>query len=122
MKSCLITATDLACPLDNGKLVLVGDASHPMQPKMGQGAAQAVEDAAVLGVILKDIESDSAVASRLALWEELRRPRASAIQLMSRTNPSLEGWPNVGDKDKAAKFFPNGDLPCEWKRQRDLVK
>lgn len=105
---------DTSWCIDNGKLVLVGDASHPMQPKMGQGAAQAVEDAAVLGVVLKELESKSAIASRLALWEELRKPRASAMQLMSRTNPSLEGWPNEDDRNKAAKFFPNGDLPCEW--------
>ncbi|KAF2158498.1 hypothetical protein M409DRAFT_30997 [Zasmidium cellare ATCC 36951] len=97
--------------LHSGSLVLVGDASHPMQPKMGQGAAQAVEDAAVLGAVLKGVESKSAIPSRLKLWEELRRPRASAIQLMSRTDPSHDGWPNQEDKEKAARFFPHGDLP-----------
>ncbi|KAK4498631.1 hypothetical protein PRZ48_009141 [Zasmidium cellare] len=78
---------------------------------MGQGAAQAVEDAAVLGVVLQNIRSKSDIVGRLQLWEQLRKPRASAIQLMSRTNPSIEGWPDPEDEAKAARFFPDGDLP-----------
>jgi salicylate hydroxylase/6-hydroxynicotinate 3-monooxygenase len=32
----------------DGNVVLMGDAAHPMMPHMGQGAAMALEDAAVL--------------------------------------------------------------------------
>lgn len=31
-------------------MTLLGDAAHPMKPNIGQGAAQALEDAVVLGI------------------------------------------------------------------------
>jgi 2-polyprenyl-6-methoxyphenol hydroxylase-like FAD-dependent oxidoreductase len=34
--------------LHNGPVLLVGDAAHPMTPDLGQGACQAIEDAALL--------------------------------------------------------------------------
>ncbi len=34
--------------LHRGKIVLLGDAAHPMTPNLGQGACQAIEDAVVL--------------------------------------------------------------------------
>jgi len=36
-----------------GKLVLVGDAAHALQPSSGQGACQALEDAETLALLLK---------------------------------------------------------------------
>lgn len=36
-----------------GKLILLGDAAHPMTPNLGQGGCQAVEDAVVLGHLLR---------------------------------------------------------------------
>ncbi|CAF4470172.1 unnamed protein product, partial [Rotaria sp. Silwood2] len=39
------------------KVALMGDAAHPMLPYVGQGAAQAVEDGAVLGACLAMISS-----------------------------------------------------------------
>ncbi|KAJ5937279.1 Monooxygenase FAD-binding [Penicillium verhagenii] len=38
-------------------VALIGDACHPMLPYVAQGAAQAVEDAAALGVLLSNITS-----------------------------------------------------------------
>src|SRR5262252_1788489 len=42
----------------NGRVTLLGDAAHPVLPHTGQGAAQALEDAVALGLVLspsKDI-------------------------------------------------------------------
>jgi salicylate hydroxylase len=41
----------------SGRVVLMGDACHPMLPYRAQGAAMAVEDAAVLGNLLSRVES-----------------------------------------------------------------
>lgn len=39
----------MPAPWYNGRVLLIGDAAHATTPHMGQGAAQAVEDAVVLG-------------------------------------------------------------------------
>ena len=42
-----------------GRVVLIGDACHPMTPYMAQGAATSIEDAAVLARCLKDVVVDN---------------------------------------------------------------
>ncbi|KAJ7681771.1 hypothetical protein B0H17DRAFT_942590 [Mycena rosella] len=58
-----------------GSVVLIGDAAHAMTPHQGVGAAQAIEDAHVLGRLLAH---PSAVKEKiqliLKLYEELRLP------------------------------------------------
>jgi salicylate hydroxylase/6-hydroxynicotinate 3-monooxygenase len=68
-----------------GPVALLGDACHPMTPYMAQGAASALEDAAVLSRCLDGIERD-AVAAALRCYEATRKPRASEIQGSSRKN------------------------------------
>ena len=68
-----------------GNVALLGDACHPMTPYMAQGAASALEDAAVLSRCLHDLGSGG-VATALRRYEATRKPRASAIQGNSRTN------------------------------------
>lgn len=68
-----------------GKAVLVGDAAHAMIPYLGQGAAQALEDAVVLGETLAGVEPDG-LPGALAAYEAQRRERATRVQLGSRAN------------------------------------
>ncbi|WRT64447.1 uncharacterized protein IL334_001379 [Kwoniella shivajii] len=60
----------------DGNTALVGDACHPTLPHLAQGAAQAVEDAAVLGVVLGKIKSKDEVHKALLVYQALRKPRA----------------------------------------------
>ncbi|KAF9698670.1 hypothetical protein EKO04_003267 [Ascochyta lentis] len=66
------------------KLVLIGDAAHPFTPHQGQGAAQAIEDAASLAVMLQKGTPLGAIPDRLKLYEKCRFERASYIQEISR--------------------------------------
>jgi salicylate hydroxylase len=65
-----------------GRVALLGDAAHPMLPFFAQGAGQAIEDAAALAVCLA--AGWAAPAAALARYEQLRRPRATAVQEASR--------------------------------------
>ncbi|KAH6629972.1 hypothetical protein B0J18DRAFT_419834 [Chaetomium sp. MPI-SDFR-AT-0129] len=72
------------------KIVLIGDAAHPMLPFGGQGANQVIEDAGALGALLTGVESAAALSERLVLFEEVRRLRASRVQTLSKTRLGKE--------------------------------
>lgn len=67
-----------------GRLALLGDAAHPFTPHQGQGAGQAMEDAAALATVLPKGTSPKDVAERLRLYEKIRYERAHTIQEFSR--------------------------------------
>ena len=64
-----------------GRIVLLGDAAHATTPGVGQGAAQAIEDAVVLADELARHEEP---ADALAGYESVRRPRAELALKLSR--------------------------------------
>jgi salicylate hydroxylase len=68
-----------------GRVTLLGDSCHPMYPFMGQGAAQAIEDGAALAACLSAAH-DGDVAPALRRYEQMRLPRVSRVQALSRAN------------------------------------
>jgi salicylate hydroxylase len=66
----------------DGRICLLGDAAHPMLPTFGQGASQAIEDAAALGQCFGLHGSD--VYSALLHYERVRHYRATRFQFMSK--------------------------------------
>ncbi len=73
-----------------GRIVLLGDACHPMTPYMAQGAATAMEDAAVLTRCLADVEGQD-LEDAFARYEAHRKPRTSRIQSISSANTWMKG-------------------------------
>lgn len=71
-----------------GRLVLLGDACHPMKPHMAQGAAMAIEDAAMLTRCLNEVGVTD-YGSAFALYESNRAERASEVQRVSHNNTWL---------------------------------
>ncbi|ACL62242.1 FAD-dependent monooxygenase [Methylobacterium nodulans] len=71
-----------AAPMARGRLALLGDAAHPVLPYLAQGAALAIEDAAVLAASL----SGRQVPAALAAYATARGPRARTIQSQARRN------------------------------------
>jgi 2-polyprenyl-6-methoxyphenol hydroxylase-like FAD-dependent oxidoreductase len=81
-----------AWSLARGRVVLIGDAAHPMTPNLGQGACQALEDALVLSLLLA---RSGPIEAALVRFAKLRRARAAAIVLGARWVGSFaqsEGW------------------------------
>lgn len=68
----------------NGRVTLLGDAAHPMLPFLAQGAAMAIEDAAVLTDHLARQPDDPARAMRR--YERSRRRRTARVQRAARSN------------------------------------
>jgi 2-polyprenyl-6-methoxyphenol hydroxylase-like FAD-dependent oxidoreductase len=87
----------------DGRIVLIGDAAHATTPGIGQGAAQAIEDAVVLADRL--VRRDE-LATALAEYETIRRPRAEAVLKMSRR------------VDKAAQLAN----PLGWRFRNAIVR
>lgn len=72
-----------------GRITLLGDACHPTLPFMAQGAAMAIEDAAVLAGCLSQGGGGATIESKLQAYEALRRPRTASIQTGSRRNAKV---------------------------------
>ncbi|EAW17776.1 putative salicylate hydroxylase [Aspergillus fischeri NRRL 181] len=64
-----------------GSVTLLGDACHPTLPYQAQGAAMAVEDGAVLGLLLHHVASSqdykSKIPQALTLYEDIRKSRTA---------------------------------------------
>ncbi|MGP0095172.1 MAG: FAD-dependent monooxygenase [Xanthobacteraceae bacterium] len=71
-----------------GRMVLLGDACHPLRPYMAAGAAMAIEDAAVLARCIAEIGRDDADES-FAWYEANRKPRVAKVQQISMANTWL---------------------------------
>ena len=65
----------------DGRVVLLGDAAHPMMQYFAQGACMAMEDAVSLGI---ELEAYSDVERSLSAYVEKRYLRTARVQLQSR--------------------------------------
>lgn len=66
----------------DGRVALLGDSAHAMQPNMGQGGCQAIEDAYLMAKELGErVEepSESAIRNALRRYEAPRRIRSAAV-------------------------------------------
>jgi 2-polyprenyl-6-methoxyphenol hydroxylase-like FAD-dependent oxidoreductase len=63
-------------PWHRGRVVLIGDAAHAITPHLGQGAAQAVEDAVVLA---DELRKKAPVKEALASFERRRYERCKLV-------------------------------------------
>ncbi len=70
------------------RIALLGDAAHAMTPNVGQGANQALEDAAALVALLDRHPIETA----LTTYDRLRRPHTQAIVRRSRRVGAVAQW------------------------------
>ncbi|WDR03692.1 FAD-dependent monooxygenase [Devosia algicola] len=87
----------------NGNIGLVGDAAHAMEPFQAQGAAMAVEDAAVLAPLLVG-EPDA--ASAFSKYQATRQPRVQRVMRTSHSNGQIfhMHWPWTIGRDQVMRI------------------
>ncbi|OJT05234.1 3-hydroxybenzoate 6-hydroxylase 1 [Trametes pubescens] len=84
----------------SSKVVLLGDACHPMLPYRAQGAAMAIEDAAVLGNLLSRLTDPAQLKTLIQAYEDLRLPRTAETQRQSRLNQKIFHLPDGPEQEK----------------------
>jgi 2-polyprenyl-6-methoxyphenol hydroxylase-like FAD-dependent oxidoreductase len=100
---------ELAAPLPSfhrGRVALLGDAAHPMTPNLGQGACQALEDAAVISRLAAGTGPD-AVTGMLARYTAARLPRTTDVVRWSRRAATMTTWaspPAVAFRNTVARL------------------
>ncbi|WP_149831210.1 FAD-dependent oxidoreductase [Streptomyces tailanensis] len=99
-------------PVDSwsdGRVVLLGDAAHPMLHYAAQGACQALEDAVFLGDLLNCPSPD--FPGRFEQFCQNRRKRTARIQTLARESVRL--WHPSGDAAKARNSALSSLTPTE---------
>ncbi|CAG7937306.1 unnamed protein product [Penicillium nalgiovense] len=86
-----------------GRAALLGDAAHPFQPYMGQGAAMAIEDAVSIATLLPCGSTPHDIPTRLEMFQTGRRPRVDLVLQYTRMNGRDEN-DAAGDRISAAEM------------------
>lgn len=121
------------------RIVLIGDAAHSMPPHLGQGAAQAMEDAYVLAETLRVVHSESTFADvakvkqALEAFQDVRMPRFQRV--LKGSLDAWDGWTKWhredmkkddvdGHNQKWTALFPEiwyNDISAQAQRVRDRM-
>jgi salicylate hydroxylase len=90
-----------------GRVALLGDAAHAMFPFYAQGAAQAIEDAAALALCLAEHRGDPEHA--LAVYQQVRIPRAARVQQLSHSRKDINHLPDGPEQRQRDAELSKGD-------------
>jgi salicylate hydroxylase len=93
-----------------GRTAVVGDAAHVMIPSHAAGGGIAIESAATLEVLFRDVDGrdSKAINERLGLFDKLRIPRCNLTMLASNAGPA---WLDVPGLEDEIRRFYSGPLP-----------
>ncbi|CAM9018247.1 unnamed protein product [Wickerhamomyces anomalus] len=102
---------------ETGNVALMGDACHATLPYLAQGAAQAVEDSAVLTGLFGRITDKSQIHGLLKTYENLRKWRTTQVVQGSTNCRDIFHLPD-GEKqakrDALLKLSPRKGYPNRW--------
>ena len=95
----------------SGRVVLMGDACHPMLPFMAQGAVMAIEDAVILARCLAAHRDDHDAA--FAAYEAARVARANRCVVAAERNREIFHNDRLMDREDAARY-----VSLQWNEAR----
>lgn len=96
------------------RVTLLGDAAHPMQPFLAQGACQALEDASVLA---RQLASHDDPGEALLHYERERIPRSARVVMGARRMGEASHISGIGVELRNAVFSrhaPDDFTPFDW--------
>ena len=98
-----------------GRVVLVGDAAHPMRPYLAQGAGMAIEDAAMLERALAD-QREQSVPDALRHFAQRRWRRNAQVQARARRNSDIfhASGPLAAARDWSLRLLGHRLLDLPW--------
>ncbi|KAI3335799.1 hypothetical protein F4824DRAFT_144826 [Ustulina deusta] len=106
---------------DKSNCVFVGDSCHPMLPYLAQGANSAIEDGAVLGLLLGSIQTREQLPKVLRMYQDLRKARGDAIVKETFKQRDSFHMPNGPEQEARDELFlsqlgrePNAPFPSRW--------
>ncbi|KAF8520029.1 hypothetical protein BU17DRAFT_75830 [Hysterangium stoloniferum] len=90
----------------DGRVALLGDACHPALPHLGQGAAQAIEDSAVLAIALSQIHHEGEINKALRIYQagSLRKDRTEDCIARAAANGRELHLSDEDAKDRDRRF------------------
>lgn len=100
---------------------MLGDVCHPTLPHLNQGAAQAIEDAAVISVVLSRLPNTSPTSINKALhvYERVRKTRAETlVELAAASGRALHLGEGAAKEERDRQFAAlragKGPSPDKW--------
>jgi salicylate hydroxylase len=106
-----------------GSAVIIGDAAHATTPHQGSGAGMAIEDAFVLGEIIKavrDYYSADHLTTAFRAYEKVRMYRTQKLVSTSHEAGMLYEFELEGVGDDAGKIAENLKHRMRWIWEEDL--
>ncbi|KXX76977.1 Salicylate hydroxylase [Madurella mycetomatis] len=99
---------DRAPYYSRGKIAMLGDAAHTALPFAGNGAGQALEDAAVLNRLFDEVREDEHIALALEAYNTVRLARTQRVVELARMFGRVFAFAQEGigaDPDKIGGFL-----------------
>lgn len=98
----------------------MGDAAHATTPYQGQGAGQAIEDAAVLSTLLGSVTSLKQIPNAFLAYDQVRRVRTQRVVSTSRDAGNLIAMKHEGVGGDLEKMSDLLSYRVHWIWNRDL--
>ncbi|KAJ8588135.1 FAD/NAD(P)-binding domain-containing protein [Rhizopogon salebrosus TDB-379] len=115
----------------NGRLVIIGEAAHPLPAGSLQGGAMAVEDAAVLAKLFSHLRAEDQISTFLHAFQDLREGRCASVVQSEQCNLYFQMLPAGRQQEerdhemraRAARgesVFGSGEAAEQWEQLKEL--
>jgi len=106
---------------ETGRIAIIGEAAHPLLPCSTHGASLAVEDAAVMGVLMSRLRTWEQIPQFMEGFQDVRQARCTHVRLSELHNAALVTLPPGEDRamrDAAMRLSLHADADWDDTRLR----